>query len=305
MGIGYNALLREKGERLDMLEYVAWMKRLLDSCVSFVSFWDASMYQIANVLPKKRFCNSASSPGVAGNFLETLAEELQQPKRVEIAENCALRNKYLWNLRSLLGLPSRSGTVRSAAEFFGPERDERRWARYATLLCEAAQYVERLREKNPKALEEFSSAFRNENPAAQMYLPMEIAEALYLQNNTPGIISGKYGPQSERPFDDCILGLQEERFQPYAAMRSPLNSPARPGYLKPIGDWPENVLWTSSSNDRIASVVKGTRTKFYEDVECEYSDFVRGYLRVLAEPDEKLVDCAIRLRDAMRIEEVK
>ena len=310
MGIGYNALLREKGERLDILEYVAWMKRLLDSGVSFVSFFDASTYQIANVLPKKRFCSPASDPAAAAGFLETLAEELQRPKRAEIAENCALRNKYLWNLRSLLGLGSRSGSVRSAKDLFCTPTDnlagaandlvqraeQNNFARYSTLLCEAAQYVERLREKNPNVLEEFSSAFRNENPAAQMYLPMEIAEALYLQNNTPGIMSGKYGPMSEEYFDVCILGMQEERFQPYAAIRSPLG-PRKPGYLKD-----DFVLWTSSSNDSIAGVVNKQFPRSYGD---DYSDFVRSYLGVLAEPGEPLVDCAIRLRDALRIEEVK
>lgn len=306
MGFGYNPLLREKGERLDMLEYVAWMKKLrLDAGVNFVTFWDASTYQVVNVLPKKRFCeNPASSPSAATIFLETLAEELSLPKRVEIAENCALRNKYLWKLCSLRG-SSRTGTVRSAADIFAVGKNLTagktvEWYKfaaisgYATLLCEAAQYVDRLRTKNPELLAQIFP--KNDNPAAQMYLPMEIAEALYLQNNTPGVISGKYGPQSEKSFDDCILGMQEEQFQPYAALRSTA-SPRRPGYLRE-----DAVLWTSSSNDIISDVVNKKSGSGYGD---DYSDFVRGYLSVLAEPGEPLVDCAIRLRDTMRIEEVK
>lgn len=328
MGFGYNPMLREKGERLDMLEYVAWMKRLLDAGVNFVTFWDASAYQLVNVLPKGRFCgNPASDPGAAAGFLETLAEELQKPKRAEIAENCALRNQYLWNLRSLTGLPpTRSGTVRSVTDLFRGIKDgedgekdlvqraeQNNFARYATLFCQAAEYVERLRADDPNLLSQvFSPAtlkkIKDENPAAQFYLPMEIAEALYLQNNTPGILSGKYGPQSEQPFDDCILGMQQERFQPYAALRSPLG-PVRSGYLKPLDGWVDGVLWTSSSNDEIAKLIRRNSINCEEgelsDVNREYGDFVRDYLRVLAEPNEPFVDCAIRLRDAMRIEEVK
>lgn len=304
--------MREQGERLDMLEYVAWMKRLLDAGVSFVSFWDASAYQMVNVLPKRRFCgNPASAPDAAVGFLETLAEEFKLPKRAEIAENCALRNKYLWNLRSLLGLGSRTGSVRSFTDFFKPERNTRdehvqagfeaAFARYATLFCQAAEYVERMQTDEPRLVSEvFPPAvlkkIKDENPQAAMYLPMEIAEALYLQNNTPGIISGKYGPQSEKPFDDCILDMQNERFQLYAALRSRLG-PRNPGYLKS-----EFVLWTSSSNDSIAGVVNGEYARAYGD---DYGGFVRSYLTVLAEPNEPLVDCAIRLRDAMRIEGVK
>lgn len=323
MGFGYNPMLREQGERLDMLEYVAWMKRLLDAGVNFVTFWDASAYQMVNVLPKGRFCgNPASAPDAAAGFLETLAEELQRPKRAEIAENCALRNKYLWNLRSLTGLsPTRSGSVRSVTDLFRGIKDgedggkdlvqraeQNNFARYATLFCQAAEYVERMQTDEPWLLSQvFPPALlkkiKEENPAAQFYLPMEMAEAMYLQNNTPGILSGKYGPQSEQPFDNFILGIQQERFQPYAALRSPLG-PRKPGYLKD-----NDVLWTSSSNDDIAKLIRRNSINCEEgelsDVNREYGNFVRDYLRVLAEPNEPLVDCAIRLRDAMRIEEVK
>ncbi len=268
MGFGYNPDLKFFGERLDILYYFSWMKQLKE-IEWFV--WDASSYYIVNATPRKKVDKLGERP-TGENILEVLISEQERPKRKEIIQNCELRSTYLKDIIKYLGINAQYLDSRLA---FRAQEGKKCFARALDL---ALEYTEKLKRDNPELLKKISP--NNQNPASQLYLPLEIAEALYL-SNIYGVES-KFGPRTEEFFDKCILGLQEEREVPYKTIWCQ-SGPRRAGYL---GD--KNVIWGSTP------LWNADETVLRKD--NEYSKFVEGYTSSFRYPGESLIECVQRLQ---------
>ena len=272
MGIGYNGRLDRKEERwpsverFDMLQYFAIMKTL--PSINWV-LWDASGFQIVNRLPKKKYEKLGPQPK-AEDVLDALITEQDRPKRSEIIANCDERYR---NLRQFSEITDVNAKVVESRVVFRTDK------RFADALDMALEYTERLKQDNPDLVGRILP--KNPNPGCSLYLPLEIAEALYLEKFYG--INGKFGPETEKNFDECIRGVQEGRNVGYTTILCP-SSPVRPGYL----DTNEPVL-------RL-----GNRDVYFEMMfrkqDDQYMDFVRSYLRPFKQDDETDLRCAIRLK---------
>lgn len=282
MGFGYNPRLYNphynpalgdfSGERLDMLDFFAWMKRLQDSGVQAWTIWDASGFAIVNKFSDREsrvFSGLTSGKAI----LEVLINEQDNlPKRADFKVNGDYRARYLKRLIAISGINGRY--VDSRTVF-------RKDPAYATAVDAALEYVSRLKIEDPRLVDRIMP--KKSNAASDLYLPLELAEALYFENKSG--IRGKFGPKTERFFDACILLAQERREIPYVTMRSPL-SPRRAAYL-----FDENVLWT--------------RSPIWYDLDLlerdiPYRRYVEGYLRPFQEREEPLFDCVLRMKQALR-----
>ncbi|MCS4539508.1 MAG: hypothetical protein HYU03_02310, partial [Thaumarchaeota archaeon] len=65
MGFGYNGDLELSGERLEMLDFFSWMKKLQEKGVQEWIVWDASGYFIVNKLPAKKLIRLGSQPSAS------------------------------------------------------------------------------------------------------------------------------------------------------------------------------------------------------------------------------------------------
>jgi len=224
MGFGYNPNLSTFGERLDILNFFSWMKQLQDEFSSGWFVYDASGYYIVNRTPKKKIDNLGNSPN-AKQILEVLISEQDRPKRKEIINNCELRSQYL---QRAINISRVNATYIDSRLVFREDSD------YQDALDLSLEFVRRLQKED---LELVSSILpSNSNPASRLYLPLEIAEALYLKNRLG--VSGKFGPSSEELFDQSILRLFKEIGISYQTVRCS-SGPRKPGYLSD-----RNVIWT-------------------------------------------------------------
>jgi len=294
MGFGYNGNLWRKDtswpslERFDMLQYFAYMSALQQQGVSW-TLWDASSYQIVNVLPKKNADRLGENPSPR-DVLDTLIEEFDRPKREEIRENCKERFLSLVTFSMATGIDAK---VINAQAVFRTKRE------FEDALGIALEYTKKLKRDNPELVEKIVP--KNGNSGAGLYMPLEIAEAVYLQESL--VVIGKFGPKSEQFFDECILGLQEEREIGYTTLWCPLG-PRPPGYLKQR-DIPERATDAEISTKRVLLLCN--RDKYYEDLLAddnpaedqnsrEYRMFVKSYLEPFRRERETTVECAIRLK---------
>ncbi len=275
MGFGYNPRLISMGERLDILDFFAWMKRLQTVSVQQWTIWDASGYSIVNKTPKRKI-EALNGQLTGERVLEILVLEQESPKRTEIKLNCDLRSQYLQRLIEVSGINGR---------YIDSRKVFRENQKYAALLDIALEYVEQLRVDNLELLQRIIPP--SDNPARELYLPLEIAEALYLKEEYG--VAGKYGPTSEQFFDACILGLQEQLGIPYAVLWSPVG-PRKAGYLDD-----ENVLWTKSPDRFISGLLQKDQL---------YFQFVQSYLQPFQQERETSQECLLRLRDLLKLPEV-
>ena len=139
MGFGYNGTLVSLGERLEMLDFFSWMKKLQDKGVQEWTIWDASGYFIVNKLPAKKLIGLGSQPS-ASLILEALVEEQERPKRAEIKENCDLRSQYLQRLIQMTGVK---------AKYLNSWQVFREDSRYAEAVDVALEFVKRLEKDLP------------------------------------------------------------------------------------------------------------------------------------------------------------
>ena len=266
MGFGYNGTLVSLGERLEMLDFFSWMKKLQDKGVQEWTIWDASGYFIVNKLPAKKLIGLGSQPS-ASLILEALVEEQERPKRAEIKENCDLRSQYLQRLIQMTGVK---------AKYLNSWQVFREDSRYAEAVDVALEFVKRLEKDLPDLVEKIQP--NNDNPASRLYLPLEIAEAFYLNYNFG--IEGKYGPKTEQYFDEAIVKLAKEWRISYATIRSPLG-PRKPGYLRD-----ENVLVTGMSDREVKSLLNSDQ---------EYRSWIDAITAIFRQDTETVTDGAMRM----------
>ena len=249
-----------------MLDFFSWMKKLQDKGVQEWTIWDASGYFIVNKLPVKKLMSLGPQPS-ASLILEALVEEQERPKRAEIKENCNLRGWYLQRLIEITGVRARYIDSRQAF---------RRFPAYTEALDVALEFVKRLEKDSPGLVEKIQP--NNDNPASKLYLPLEVAEAFYLNLNCG--IGGKYGPKTEQYFDEAIIRLKKEWEVPYATIRSPLG-PRKPGYLRD-----ENVLVTGISDREVKSLLNS---------DAEYRAWIDGITAVFRRDTETVTEGALRM----------
>ena len=127
----------------------------------------------------------------------------------------------------------------------------------------------------------------NPNPASSLYLPLEIAEALYLKNKYG--ISGKFGPKTEEFFDEAIFVLTIEKGIPYQSIRCPFG-PRKPGYISD-----RNVIWTASPDYFVSGILESDE---------EYREFVEQYLAPFRKNGEPIGEVALRMKKQLTLEEV-
>ncbi len=273
MGFGYNPDLVNFGERLDILSFFSWMKRLQESLGLEWTIFDASGYAIVNRTPSKKIVALGENP-TAEQILDVLVSEQEQPKRAEIMENCELRSQYLKRLVDI---------TKIRGEYVDSRRVFRESGQYTVALDYALELVSKLKAEAPELVGRIQPA--NAKLSNQLYLPLEIAEAIYLWNTKK--VNGKFGPTTEKDFDEAILKAFEEKGDPYQTFRCSYG-PRRPGYL---GD--RNVLWTSSPDKFVDSVLS---------VDQKYRNFVTGYLQPFLLENETLESCVIRMRNQLKLE---
>lgn len=282
MGFGYNPRLYNpyykptlgdfSGERLDMLDFFAWMKRLQDAGVQAWTIWDASGFAIVNKFSDREsrvFSGLTSGKAI----LEVLINEQNNlPKRADFKVNCDYRAR---NLKRLIALSGINGRYVDSRTVF------RKDPAYATTVDAALEYVSRLKVENPRFVDKIVP--KRSNAASDLYLPLELAEALYFEKELG--IAGKFGPRTEQFFDACILQAQERRETPYVTIRTS-SSPRKAAYL-----FDENVLWTRSPIWYDQDLLER---------DLPYRRYVESYLRPFQERGEPLYDCVLRMKQALR-----
>lgn len=280
MGFGYNGTLWSddpqwqlwpSSERFDLLQYFAYMRAFKKRGVSWV-IWDASGFKIVNSLPEKRYTGLGENP-TPEDILDALISEQDRPKRRAIMNNCDERNKALNRFSSVAGVDA---LVIDSRRVFREDK------RYVYALENALRYVKELSVDAPELIQNIFP--KNGNSGSRFYLPLEIAEVLYLQDFFG--IKGKFGPTTEEYFDRCILGIQNDRRVGYTALQCP-TGPVRPGYLD---DRSPGVL-RLSNRDQYWWCVLGD-----DPMVPAYKAFVASYLEPFRQDEEAMFDCAIRLK---------
>ena len=272
IGIGYNPNLNTLGERLDMLDFFYWMNKFP---IPQWTIWDASAYYIVNKIQQKKF-KSLGPNFSAKQLLDIIGEEFNRPKRAEIRKNCYLRQVYLVLISCLFKRPIE---IVNAAGFLQRKSDT-----FAEALELALDYTRRLERDNPGLIE--SVYVKNSNPASRLYLPLEIAEIIYL-NRVDGI-GGKFGPITEMFFDEAILGCMEQSGIPYKVFWCP-KGPRKIPYLDD-----KKVIRTSTPDIGVEKLLQ----------DKEYAGYVARYISPLGRQGESLFDSVRRIRDKIRSDSV-
>lgn len=266
MGFGYNPGLMKFGERLDMLDFFVWMRSLQEEFGSGLYVYDASSYYIVNRTPKENILKLGERPS-AEAILEVLVNEQDRPKRKEIMLNSELRSEYLQRLIEISGVDARYIDSR---KLFRDDRD------YWSALDLALEFVSKLEKDNISLVDKILPA--DCTAASKLYLPLEIAEALYFKNKYG--VAGKFGPETEMFFDKVILSFLEEQELSYQGIRCKIG-PRRPGYLSD-----KNVIWTTSMDCGVGELLNS---------DSDYRKFVERYLETFKN-GENVEECAIRMK---------
>ena len=272
MGFGYNPNLIKFGERLDILNFYSWMKKLQDTFLSKWFIYDASGYYIVNKIPKKKIERLGKEP-LAKQILEVIVEEQERSKRQEIMENCDLRSQYL---QRAIDISRINAKYIDSRQVFREEKE------YQLALDESLEFIEKLQKDNSKLIEKI--LLNNPNPASKFYLPLEIAEALYLESKFGA--RGKFGPEKEEFFDKVILKLTKEKEIPYQSIRCS-SGPRKPGYLSD-----RNVIWTNSPDYFIPSILQSDK---------EYKKFVKQYLKPFKQNGELIEQTALKTKQQLKL----
>lgn len=273
IGIGYNPKLSTLGERLDMLDLFYWMNQFP---IQQWTIWDASAYYIVNKIKQKKF-KSLGPNFSAEQIFEVISEEFNKPKRTEIRKNCYSRQKYLVLIACLFRQPLE---IVNAAGFL-----QRKDNSFVEALEAALDYTRRLERDNPRLIE--SIYVKNSNPASKLYLPLEIAEAIYLKR-VDGV-GGKFGPITEIFFDEAILSSMKQTKTPYKVFWCP-KGPRKIPYLDD-----EQVIRTSTPDIGVENLLQADK---------EYAAYVARYISPLSKQGEPLLDSVRRIRDKIRSDSV-
>ncbi|MGM5485007.1 MAG: hypothetical protein ACQEP1_04005 [Nanobdellota archaeon] len=233
IGIGYNSRLKERGERLDIIDIFYNLQRLGDDW----TLYDASSYAIVNRISPKKVDKTEN----ADDILELMVEELERPKKKQMKDNVELRQKYLERANEITGT--------GAAYINALDRIKDK-----SLL----PYLEETLNLLPSIDDEVKEKVwpKEANSANKLYLPLEISEALMLYDEG---IDVKAGPQTELYFDRAIEEVMAKEDRGYRTTRF-LTGPKGPAYLPA-----ENVIWTKED-----SVEDKLDDKAYRDYVADY-----------------------------------
>ena len=274
IGIGYNPNLNTLGERLDMLDFFYWTNKFP---TPQWTIWDASAYYIVNKIQQKKFKSLGPNFSVK-QLLDTIVEEFNRPKRAEIRKNCYLRQVYLVLISCLFKRPIE---IVNAYTMIQGESDKT----FAEALELALDYTRRLERDSPKLMEQIY--VKNSNPASRLYLPLEIAETIYL-NRVDGI-GGKFGTITEMFFDEAILGCMKQSGIPYKVFWCP-KGPRKIPYLDD-----QKVIRTFTTDSSVEKLLQDDK---------EYADYVARYISPLSRQGESLFDSVRRIRDKIRSDSI-
>lgn len=211
-GVSYNPLLLDSGERLDMLDFFSWGKKVQEVEPNFrFLVLDATLYWVVNAvgkMPVEKYCKDAARIAV-----ERFKAELEENKVAkQILEASELRNRYLLAMASLF--PNGSCQVVSAKDlWYGNDA-------YLNALQEAVDFVVASRlEGADFKFAKYAQYSRYNQEYQKWYTPLVLGEAKYLYDAYG--ISAKLGPTSETAFDSLIrkmIGKEECGFYPMAEM---------------------------------------------------------------------------------------
>jgi hypothetical protein len=276
MGFGYNPRLSEAGERLDILQYFSWMKVLQEKGIANKWFiWDASCYAIVNSARGKNFKKLGDNPE-AESILEFLMNELARPKKQQIRDNCELRGAYLRKAMEIVGMKTGFN-----AKYIDAKKVIEQDPGYAIALEFALEYVQDLEKTTPDLIARINP--KNPNPVSKLYLPLEIAETIYLRETYDALV--KFGPDKEEDFDKCIIGFNEDNNTSYATIRcNP--GPRKSGYLDD-----ELSVRTSSPDKYVKELL---------DRDKPYRDFVRSFLASVETEKRDLLSSTLFFRDQLK-----
>ncbi|MBI5390994.1 hypothetical protein HZB02_05890 [Candidatus Woesearchaeota archaeon] len=274
MGFGYNPSLSELGERLDILSFFSWMKRMQkeNDCTWIV--YDASGYAIVNKMSPKNIEGLGRKP-TAQQILDVLVTEQTRPKRAEVMKNCDLRGLYLLKAIDICEFSN------PQARYVDSRKVWREDSAYATALDFALDYVDRLKVENPRLVE--AVLRKDANAASQLYLPLEISEAIYLEERFS--VRAKFGPTTEQFFDQAIIGATAELGMPYQTLRCAIG-PRKPGYLPD-----ENSIRTKSDDKYVRDLLRS---------DASYKSFVDQYLAMFRKTGESLEATVSRTKDELQ-----
>ena len=202
-----------------------------------------------------------------------LVEELDKQKRSDVLDNCDLRQDYL---KRAIEISNISAAYFDAKEVFRTD------LRFVETLDVTLEYVERIKVESPEIYCQIVPA--NCNSASGLYLPLEIAESVYLSKFFG--VNVKFGPITEKLFDYCIMKVQKELNTAYTSVRCPLG-PVRPGYL--------------STEKAITTRMKDSEVKKLLEEDSEYRNYVESYLKPFQVSGELLLESAIRMKNSMRV----
>ena len=275
MGFGYNPNLIRFGERLDILNFYYWIKELEKKVQCESIIYDASGYYIVNKIPQRKIKKLGKYP-FAKQILEIIIEEQERPKRKEILENCGMRSKYLEKFMELFQI---NGRYIDSRKVFREEIE------YEKALEISLEFVKKLQKEDPELISQIEP--NNINPASKLYLPLEIAEAVYLENKFK--VRCKFGPEKEEFFDKAILRLLKEKNIPYQTIRCS-SGPRKPGYLSD-----KNVIWGVSRDYFVYDILQYDK---------EYKKFVEQYLSPLKQKNESIDQTALRIKSQLKPEEI-
>ncbi|MBU0980764.1 MAG: hypothetical protein KJ709_08220 [Nanoarchaeota archaeon] len=274
MGFGYNPSLVTSGERLDMLQFFAGMKRLTP--VNEWCVWDASGYYIINKVPRKKIIKLGDKPK-ASDLIEVFINEQDRPKRWEIRENCDLRSSYL---QKMLVIAEVEGLYIDSREIFRSQDTG-----FIDAFSESLEFTSWLRQEKPELYSKVTVS--NPNPASSYYLPLELAETIYLQE-TFGI-TGKFGPKTEEFFDECIMIQQIGREKRYDFAWVPV----------PPEGIPVPYLGSSARCIRTFNDEASIRDKLKDK---EYREYVGSFMGRFWLDGETLEDCVCWMLDLLNEE---
>lgn len=294
MGFGYNPQLVTFGERLDMLDFFSWMKRLQEGgVVNQWIIWDAAGYAIVNKIKDtaSRSFKTLVGDASAATILDCLCEEqngkypfrsvFDSREKILFQQNCQLRSDYL---KRFIAVSSVNAEYYDSRKVFSSD------PRFRDALEESLAFVRYLEAKNDPILEKVIP--QSSSSVGRIYLPLEIAEALYLTEIKN--VYGKFGPSTEEYFDTCILNCFEQEEKAYTALRCPLApNEKRPAYLKTDDPFPLTTQGTTKA--------KTIKKRLSQDP--VYQQFVNNYLQIFKSDNETAIETIQRLRRSL-LEEV-
>ncbi len=253
MGFGYNPQLYCTGERLEMLDYFSWFDKFLKLGVEEILIWDASCYSIVNKIDQFRsretFSILNNNPS-AKEVLECIIKEQEKNPdligpQTEIGKyrtNCQLREQYFRKFIEVLNID---------VDYLNSWDVFRKDSKFTEALEKSLEFVKILEKEKPDLIRKINFN-KKTNSATRLYLPLEIAESIYLRENRN--IKTKFGPVSEKYFDIAIEEMFEELDLGYSTIRGRLTPGTdRPAYL---GSKDSRVLGSKSTFRTIKRTLK-------------------------------------------------